>query len=590
MSIIRLTGFGGESPRVIPRLLADNAAQAAFNVRLDDGGLMPIRKAVQYASVSKAGAQTIYKHGEKWLAWDKVVHACEGAVAQDRLYYTGDGSPKMRVNDTIYPLAVPRPQNPLVKTLHQDNNPPASGEEDKRDVVTRHYVYTFVSDFGEESEPCSLGDSIEWRSGQTIKLSGFVNAPSGRAITKQRIYRTQTGSSGTGLYFIAERDVSSGQFIDDVPVDKFNEFIPSANWHEPPDDLSGLTSMPNGMMAAFRGKELYFCEPFRPHAWPENYVLTTDSEIVALGSIGYALIVLTKGQPYLCQGAMPEAMQMVKLEANYPCINAQGVVDLGFSIVYPSHEGLVAVDGNGQVSLISTNMFNRDDWLELNPHTMIGSQHQGRYVAFYKQASSGVETSGMLMVSPLDAPFLLRSDETACAAFYDVPTGGLYLVRSGSKDILRFDSPDGERHEMYWKSKPFYFSKPENFGVVLVESEKTLTGDESAQMQAKIAAIIAENEALLAAGSVLGGINEAEINSTPLGGDLTSPLPHIHEPFHISLIADDVRYWQGAITNKILRLPAGFTAKKWEVEISGSVPIEQITIAKTMDILKQVQG
>jgi len=158
MSVIRLTAFGGESPRIIPRLLPENAAQAAFNVRLDDGGLMPIRKSVQYASLPIAGAQTIYKHGEKWLAWDKHVHVCEGAVAQDRLYYTGDGAPKMRVNDVIYPLAVPRPKNPLVKALHQDSNPPASGEEDKRDVVTRQYTYTFVTDFGEESEPCPLGD------------------------------------------------------------------------------------------------------------------------------------------------------------------------------------------------------------------------------------------------------------------------------------------------------------------------------------------------------------------------------------------------------------------------------------------------
>jgi len=187
MSIIRITGFGGESPRIIPRLLQGNAAQAAFNVRLDDGGLTPIRKAVQYATIPIAGAKTIYKHGEKWLAWDRVVNVCEGAVAQDRLYYTGDGAPKMRVGDVIYPLAVPRPENPLVKTLHQDDNPPASGEEDKRDVVTRHYVYTFVTDFGEESEPCPLGESIEWRAGQIIKLTGFVAAPTGRAITKQRI-------------------------------------------------------------------------------------------------------------------------------------------------------------------------------------------------------------------------------------------------------------------------------------------------------------------------------------------------------------------------------------------------------------------
>jgi len=34
------------------------------------------------------------------------------------------------------------------------------------------------------------------------------------------------------------------------------------------------------------------------------------------------------------------------------------------------------------------------------------------------------------------------------------------------------------------------------------------------------------------------------------------------EPFHPSLIADDVRVWQGSQTNRILRLPSGFRAKK----------------------------
>jgi len=126
--------------------------------------------------------------------------------------------------------------------------------------------------------------------------------------------------------------------------------------------------------------------------------------------------------------------------------------------------------------------------------------------------------------------------------------------------------------------------------VILVESQTKIEGNEKALMQAKIDAVAAENEALLAAGSVLGDVNEAEVNATPLGGDILLPLPQTYEPFHISLIADDVRYWQGAITNKILRLPSGFTARKWEVEISGSVPIEQVTLAKTMDILKQVKG
>src|SRR5690606_18334280 len=107
---------------------------------------------------------------------------------------------------------------------------------------------------------------------------------------------------------------------------------PSRHWTAPPDALSGLTAMPNGMMAAFVGKDLYFCEPFRPHAWPEIYVLTTDFPIVALGALGTTLWVLTEGYPYRVSGTTPGSMVMDKVEANLPCVNARAVVDLGHAI------------------------------------------------------------------------------------------------------------------------------------------------------------------------------------------------------------------------------------------------------------------
>jgi len=109
MPVIRLTGFGGESPCIIARLLQGNQAQAAFNVRLDDGGLTPIRKPVQHDSVDISNPKTIYKHGDTWLAWDKPVDIAEGAVAGERLYYTRDGAPKMRIGGNVYPLGLSTP-------------------------------------------------------------------------------------------------------------------------------------------------------------------------------------------------------------------------------------------------------------------------------------------------------------------------------------------------------------------------------------------------------------------------------------------------------------------------------------------------
>ncbi|MGL1400235.1 hypothetical protein ACSTI4_24935, partial [Vibrio parahaemolyticus] len=76
-------------------------------------------------------------------------------------------------------------------------------------------------------------------------------------------------------------------------------------YNPPPAGLRGLTAMPNGMMAAFDGKDLYFCEPYLPHAWPASYTLTTDFPIVGLGAFGTSLVVMTTGNLYLVSGTAP---------------------------------------------------------------------------------------------------------------------------------------------------------------------------------------------------------------------------------------------------------------------------------------------
>ena len=66
--------------------------------------------------------------------------------------------------------------------------------------------------------------------------------------------------------------------------------------------------MANGMMAGFFGRTVCFCEPYRPHAWPEKYQVTVDSDIVALAAVGTTLFILTKGAPHWAQGSSPDAM------------------------------------------------------------------------------------------------------------------------------------------------------------------------------------------------------------------------------------------------------------------------------------------
>lgn len=588
MAVIKLIGFSGEQPRIIPRLIPGNAAQSAVNTRLDDGALTPMRRAASIVPAGSADWKTIYRHQGEWLGWPAIVNAVPGPVADDRLYYTGDGVPKVRIGGTVYPLAVPRP----TPQLSGASSGPGTGT-----LVTRLYVHTWVTSYGEESEPGPTSTPVEWRAGQQVTLQGFGAAPLGRAITHQRIYRSQTGQQGTFFYLIAERLVTTADFVDDIEPSAFQEPLPSSNWNAPPDDLTGLAGLPNGMMAAFVGRQLYFCEPWRPHAWPERFVLTTETPIVGLGAVGDVLIVTTEGYPYIVTGATPETMQMQKVEQNLACINARGIVDLGYSIAWPSHDGLVVAKADGSVGYVTANIFNRDEWLALSPRTMIGAQHMGRYIAFYDTFDGiGEPTAGALIIAVQEATFLVRAAERASAAWYDIGNGGLYYLTGDPAEIRRFDAPNASRSRQYWLSKPFVMPYPDNYGAIrvelgpdeIIEHPEGIAAAEVA-LAAAVAAVIEANEALIAAGTIEGETDGAAMDLYALDGDeLALPPGPVEGVVEVGIFADGEKVATVTRMNTPARLPSGFRARTWEIDVTGDLRVDRIVMAKTMDELRQV--
>ncbi len=575
MALLKLIGFAGEMPKVIPRLLGDTFAQAAYNTRLDDGGLTPIRKRRFVQQLSGAPAEgygTIYLHNGDWLAWAGQVYAAPGPVATDRLYVMGDGAPKMIVGGVTYPLAIAAPSPALTAAV--------SGTATSDLGSTRLYVYTWVTDFGEESEPCPVSNEVYWKPGQTVTLSGFAATPAGRNITKQRIYRSQTSTTGTQLYFIAERTAATTNFVDNIPSESIQEPLPSLEWNAPPDDLTGLVAGPNGMMAAFRGKEVYFCEPYRPHAWPEKYVLTTDYSVVGLAWFGSSLAIMTSGVPYIASGTAPENMVMEKTELNLPCINARGIVDLGYSVAYPSHDGLVLVSSSG-TQVATSSLFSRDDWLRLNPQGMVAGQYNGRYFTSYSYSDvSGQEFTGSFIIDLTgQQPFLIRTDVRANAMHYDIPSGVLYMLMGDS--IYEWDALSEPYSLQSWKSKLFVIPTPTNFGAMLVEADDALTDEEIAAIEAEIARIEAQNETLFAQPSIGGEIGGAALNVYEVNGDMLEPIPTVSRNVSVSVYADRKLVATIGKVNQMARLPSGFKASKWEIEVTSDMPITQILMATT---------
>lgn len=579
MPKLRFAQFSGEIPKLITRLLPDSAAQLARNVRLDDGGLTPVRKSVEVTTITGVtGIKTIYKWGVDWLAWDKVVNAVPGPVATDRLYYTGDGKPKMRVGTTVYDLAVPAPTAALTALV----SGMGSGA-----VTTRLYVYTWVTAYGEESEPCPISADVNWQAGQTVTLSGFQSTPAGRNITKQRIYRSQSSSqSGTDLFLIEERAASTSSFTDTHSPDDFQEALPSKDYNPPPDDLQGLIAMPNGMMVGFSGKQLCFCEPYQPHAWPEKYRLTAAFEIVGIGAYGTTVVAGTKGYPYVASGNSPEAMIEEKIEVNLPCINGRGLVDLGYSVAYPSNDGLVVVSGGG-ATVATDGLFTRADWQKLKPDTIVSGQFSGRYFTSYSYTEIDNATiySGTIIIDLTgQQPFVVQAGFKADAFYYDLPTGRLYYLVGST--VYEYDALGQTNEAMTWRSRKVVSSQPVTFGAILVDSGVLYTPEQAQAAKDELAAVQAYNATILAGTSTGGEIDGAAMDVFSVGGDglmrLTSK-----KWIEVRVFADGELIKTVTELDKVKRIK-GRHARVWEIEVNGTAEVEQVMMATSVQELSEI--
>lgn len=519
--LIRMGDFKGQIPRVHPRLIPDQFAQVATNTKLNNGAIGPLR-ASTLTHTFLSSVRSFVLHASTWRGWSSVVNAVQGPVAQDRLYVTGDGSPKMIVGATVYPLGIATPSAAPTVTL--------VGTADTATAETILYCYTFVSSLGEESAPSPASAPLLWSGDLSVIVSGFLPAPTGRAITHYRLYRSQTSALGiTDFYLVAEFPVSDLSYTHTLSLAPLQEALPTNDYDPPVADLSGIISMPNGMMAAFAGRRVYFCEPFIPHAWPDKYSLTVDFEIVGLAAFGSTLAILTTGQPYVAQGTHPENMQMEKVEQNLPCVSARGIVDMGYQAIYPSTEGLVAISSQG-AQIISKALWTREQWNALTPSSFIAGHYDGRYVFSHVQADT--RAIGVVDVSG-DQPFFIASSQAAAAVWNDIRTGSLYLLTGTDTgtQVVKWDS--GTHLTQTWRSKLFHLQEPVNFGAILIE------GDQIA---------------------------------TPVS-------------FTARVYADGILRRTLTDFNKPARLPSGFLADRWEVEIEGNLSVTSISFAGTIEEL-----
>lgn len=187
MFAARITAMGGMVPRTARHLIQDHFAQSAVNVKLTTGDIVALRRPLQIKSVTKPGdIKTMMRledaGGEYWLTWSDDVDAVRGPVAGDvlqRVYYTGDGEPRMTVlAQAISGLGNDYPKNFFVLGVTRPITAPSvSHGGGSGSVINRAFIYTFVTQYGEESQPSPPSTSTAGRTDGTWTVASMDAAP-----------------------------------------------------------------------------------------------------------------------------------------------------------------------------------------------------------------------------------------------------------------------------------------------------------------------------------------------------------------------------------------------------------------------------
>lgn len=468
--------FGGIAPGVNPRSLPERMGQIAENMQVlrASGSLRPLAAPVATTDQVALTANTIYLYGtatdavsQRWLSWAGDVDVVRGQISGDTeewTHYTGDGAPKSVYASALsspIPLGVDFPDTkPTVRTW---GDPPTDSSNETPE--TRVYIVTFVRNIGglaAESEPSPASDAIEVYASSQYALITLPDLPLASNITHMRIYRS---TSGTYLYVQKWPASYAGQEVADAKLAAdLGEECPSILWNKPPDELEGLVNLPNGIVAGFKGRDIYFCDPYHPYAWPGIYTLALDHPVVALGVIDTTLVALTTGQPYFIQGSHPSVMVQIETGFQQACVSKRSVVSMNGAVYYASPDGLVMISP-GSTDIVTKDHYTKEEWNALNPETFRAYGHDLQYIAF-RQTDGGTRVGWIYDLMTREPT---TTDVAVRAAYSDLQSDILFCVTDADTFVKRWNS--GTALTATWRSKMMTMPRPVGFGWAQVLAE-----------------------------------------------------------------------------------------------------------------------
>jgi len=582
MVALKLANFGGMIPAADDRLLPDTYASLAQNSWLYGGVLDGFHGFLPVYPLNSSLTKRVYRipkqyydkehiYDSYWMEFQDpdtdVIRSPAVNDSFERFYWASptQGAPRYNTKariingDPSFILGIPAPTVAPTVT-------PVGGAAPVED---RAYVYTYESAYGEEGPPSpptlvNGNGTATWNI--TVTAPGALGA--NRNITKINIYRTVTSVSGTAtFYFVTSLTLPTVSYADAIPNTTVtgNPLMQSMFWQPPPTDLKGLTSMPNGITVGFREDEVWFTEPYRPHAWNPNYTLSVDFPIVGLGVTGTSLVVLTNGYPTAITGINPGSMSQARIAIYQPCMSRGSIVSGAEGVFYASPNGL-ALAANGTVQTLTQSTVSKDKWLNLlYVPTLRGARMNGAYYcwgspqegvfepsAFDNDAFMMTNVQGGRFGAIIDfrnerVPYVqLYAEEPIENCWEDPWTGELLILRNGFVSWLDV-SQDQNRAPYKWRSKIFTMPNMRNMEAMRIWFE-------------------------------------VPPGTAPLNPVPNTALDQTLQPDQWGLVrvfADGRHVFTREIrvSGEMYRLPSGFKATYWQIEIEARVTVQTIEAA-----------
>lgn len=539
MPAIVVKAHGGMRPSIEPHLIDPSEAVASHNTRLISGALDPLLGTTTLKPLNVALAQTIWRYGNSsdesnwWFEFSGDVDVIRSPIASDtwgRAYWADGATPKYGPNSLLLSGVGAYPGGSYTLGVPAPATPPtlAFTAGAGATAETRSYVYTYVTAYGEEGPPSTPTEPVTVDPTASVTLSAMSTGPGGPYnISLKRIYRTSTVGSTAEFQFVAEIAVATASYVDTISQALLGEVLPSQDWVAPPAGLRGLKVMANGAAIGFVGNTIHLSEPNLPHAWPHRVPI--EDEIVGIGVFGQGAVLLTAGHPYMLSGADPSAMSAEKYSQPQACLSKRGIVDTDQGTLYPSTDGLVRVGPGGEIDVVTRGLLSRAQWQAYNPASMIAAHIDGKYHCFYTTTGGA---RGMLIFDFTGEGGKMStcgiSELTAVNGVYADPRSDTLYLSQGA-NIVRHDR--GSALTMIRRSGEYRLPAPANMACISVDAAAY--------------------------------------------------------PVTARVYADGTLVHTATISSQFAqRLPSGFEARSWQVELEAAAKITRWAIATSIAELK----